>query len=112
MIFIALALVPKLAAVMLAIPGPVVAAYFIVLLAMLFVLGLRMVVKDGLDYRKSMIVGVSFWVGVGFQQQVIFVEHLGEWWWQPAWQRHDQRRLDCDAANGAAAVALCAPSNR
>ena len=78
--FIAMALVPKLAAVMLAIPGPVVAAYFIVLLAMLFVLGLRMVVKEGLDYRKSMIVGVSFWVGVGFQQQVIFADHLGEWW--------------------------------
>ena len=78
--FVAMALVPKLAAVILAIPGPVVAAYVTVLLSMLFVLGLKMVVKDGLDYRKSIIVGVSFWVGVGFQQQVIFADQLGEWW--------------------------------
>ena len=79
-VFVAMALVPKLAAVILAIPGPVVAAYITVLLAMLFVLGLRMVVKDGLDYRKSVIVGVSFWIGVGFQHEVIFAEQLGEWW--------------------------------
>ncbi len=79
-IFVVMALVPKLAAVMLAIPGPVVAAYLAVLLAMLFVLGLKMVVKEGLDYRKGMIVGLSFWIGVGFEQEVIFAEHLGEWW--------------------------------
>ena len=79
-LFVAIALLPKLAAVMLAIPGPVVAAYLLILLAILFVLGLKMVVKDGLDYRKGIIVGVSFWVGVGFQQEAIFADQLGEWW--------------------------------
>ena len=79
-VFLLTAFVPKLAALLLAIPGPVAAAYITVLLAMLFVLGLKMVVGDGLDYRKGVIVGVSFWIGVGFQHQVIFAEQLGEWW--------------------------------
>ena len=34
----------------------------------------------GLDYRKGIIVGVSFWVGSGFQHGVIFPELLGPWW--------------------------------
>ena len=79
-VFILTAFVPKLAALLLAIPGPVAAAYITVLLAMLFVLGLKMVVADGLDYRKGIVVGVSFWIGVGFQHQLIFAEQLGEWW--------------------------------
>ena len=79
-VFVLTAFVPKLAALLLAIPGPVAAAYITVLLAMLFVLGLKMVVADGLDYRKGIVVGVSFWIGVGFQHQVIFAEQLGEWW--------------------------------
>ena len=79
-VFVLVAFLPKVAALLLAVPGPVVAAYMTVLLAMLFVLGLKMVVQDGLDYRKGIIVGVSFWVGVGFQNQVVFAEHLSEWW--------------------------------
>ena len=79
-IFVAVAFIPKAAAVLLAIPGPVAAAYLTVLLAILFVLGMKMVIRDGVDYRTGVIVGVSFWVGVGFQQQVVFAEQLGEWW--------------------------------
>ena len=78
--FVVAAFLPKVAALLLAVPGPVVAAYITVLLSMLFVLGMKMVVQDGIDYRKGVIVGVSFWVGVGFQDQVIFADHLGEWW--------------------------------
>ena len=76
----AAAFLPKIAAALLAIPGPVAAAYITVLLALLFVLGMRMVVHDGVDYRKALIVGVSFWIGVGFQSQAIFADRLGEWW--------------------------------
>ena len=79
-VFVGVAFFPKMAAVLLAIPGPVVAAYVTVLLAMLFVLGMRMVVRDGADYRKGVIVGVSFWVGVGFQNGVIFADQLGGLW--------------------------------
>ena len=74
--FIVLAFVPKGLAVVLAIPGPVAAAYITVLLAMLFVVGMRIVVQDGVDYRKSLVVGVAFWIGVGFQNGLIFPEYV------------------------------------
>ena len=79
-VFVVMACIPKAAAVLLAIPGPVAAGYLAVLLSMLFVLGMKMVIRDGVDYRTGVIVGVSFWVGVGFQQQLVFADQLGEWW--------------------------------
>ena len=77
-IFLAMALLPKTLAAILAIPGPVVAAYATVLLSTLFVVGMRMVVQDGLDYRKGVVVGISFWIGVGFQNGVIYPEFFAE----------------------------------
>ena len=77
-VFVALAFFPKALAVVLAIPGPVVAAYLTILVAMLFLIGVKIVVQDGLDYRKGLIVGVAFWVGVGFQYDMIFPEHVSE----------------------------------
>ena len=79
-VFAAAAFLPKIAALLLAVPSPVAAAYITVLLSLLFVLGMRMVVQGGVDYRKATIAGVAFWIGVGFQNQVIFADHLGEWW--------------------------------
>lgn len=73
-IFIAAAFFPKLLAVILAIPSPVAGAYVSVLLAILFVVGMKVLLQDGIDYRNGMIAGVSFWVGVGFQNGVIFPE--------------------------------------
>ena len=75
-IFIILAVLPKALALILAIPGPVAAAYITVLLALLFVLGMKIVVDAGLDYRRGMIVGISFWAGVGFQNGLIFPEYV------------------------------------
>ena len=77
-VFIALAFLPKALAVVLAIPSPVAAAYVTVLLAMLFVLGMKIVVQDGIDYRQGLVAGVAFWVGVGFQNGVIFPEYFSE----------------------------------
>ena len=79
-VFVAAAFLPIVAALLLAIPSPVVAAYATVLLSLLFVLGMRVVVQGGVDYRKATIAGTAFWVGVGFQNQVIFADSLGEWW--------------------------------
>ena len=79
-LFLVFAFLPKITAVLLAIPGPVAGAYIMVLLSMLFVLGMKIVVQDGVDYKKGAIVGVSFWIGVGFQHQLIFADRLGEWW--------------------------------
>ncbi len=73
---IALAFLPKALAVILAIPGPVVAAFITVMMATIFVIGMRIIVQDGIDYRKGTITGVSFWVGVGFQNGVVFPEYI------------------------------------
>ena len=77
-IFLGLAFLPKALAAVLAIPGPVAAAYITVLLAMLFVTGMKMVVQDGVDYRKGLVVGISFWAGVGFQSGVVFPEYFSQ----------------------------------
>ena len=77
-VLIVLAFLPKALAVVLAIPGPVVAAYLAVFLAMLFVIGMNLVVQDGIDYRKGLVCGVAFWVGVGFQNGMIFPESVSE----------------------------------
>ena len=76
--FLVLAFFPKVAALIIAIPAPVAAAYILVLIALLFLQGMRIVIQDGLDYRKALIVGLAFWVGVGFQNQLVFPELLGD----------------------------------
>ena len=74
--FIVMALLPKFLALVLAIPDAVVAAYITVLISLLFVVGMRIVAEEASDYRKGLIAGVSFWVGVGFQNNLIFGEYL------------------------------------
>ena len=71
-IFIGMALLPKVLAIVLAIPGPVVAAYLLVLMATMFLVGIKMIIQGGLDQRNGLIVGVAFWLGAGFQYGAIF----------------------------------------
>ena len=79
-IFVVLAFLPKCVAAVVAIPGQVVAAYFIVLMAIFFVMGMRILFQDGLDYRKGVIVGLAFWIGSAFQLDWIFPEYFqGSW---------------------------------
>lgn len=73
-IFVFLAFFPKALAVVLAIPGPVVGGYLAVLMAMLFLVGIRVLLQDGLDYRKGLIAGIAFWIGLGFENDMIFPE--------------------------------------
>ena len=47
-----LALLPKFAAVLLAIPNPVIGGFIMVIIAVLFMLGARIVVQDGMDTAK------------------------------------------------------------
>ncbi len=77
-VFIVMAFLPKILAIVLAIPGPVIAAYFTVMLAALFLVGIKIVIQDGIDYRKGMVVGISFLVGVGFQSGMVFPEYTLE----------------------------------
>ena len=78
-IFVGLAFLPKALSLILAIPGPVVGAYVLVLIAILFVLGARIAGHGGIDYRKALVIGVSFWIGVGFENDLIFSDQLGGW---------------------------------
>ena len=79
-LFVLLALSPKVTALVIAIPNPVGAAYVTVLIGLLFVQGMKLIVEDGIDHRKAAVVGLSFWLGVGFQSQVIFPDLLGGTW--------------------------------
>lgn len=78
-LLVLLAFLPKLTGVLLAVPEPVVGAYIVVLLVMLFGHGLHLVVEDGLSFETVLIVGLSFWLGIGFQNRVIFYDALPGW---------------------------------
>ncbi len=71
-ILILAACMPKVLAVVIAIPSPVVAATIGVVMVLLFIGGVREVMQEGLNYSAGLIVGVSFWIGVGCQAQLIF----------------------------------------
>ena len=77
-IFLSLAFLPKALAVMLAIPGPVFAAFLFVMIGILFIIGVQMIVQDGIDYRKGLIVGVSFLFGVAFQSGIVYPEIISK----------------------------------
>ena len=79
-IFVLLALSPKVTALVIAIPNPVAAAYVTLLIGLLFVQGMKLIVEDGIDHRKATVVGLAFWLGVGFQNQVIFPDLIGGTW--------------------------------
>ena len=75
-LMVALAFLPKALAAVLAVPGPVYAAFLFVLLALIFVRGMSEVVQGGIDHRKGLIAGLGFWFGAGCQYGMIFPEYL------------------------------------
>ena len=72
--FVAFAFLPKPFAAVLAIPDPVFAGYLVILLAMLFAIGMKIVLQGGLGYREGLVVGIAFLTGTGFQYGLIFPE--------------------------------------
>lgn len=74
--FAVVAFFPKFAAIFMAIPGPVAAAFLLLVIGMLLAVGIRVAVRDGLDYRKAVILGVSLGIGIGFQYDLIYPELL------------------------------------
>lgn len=76
--FVALVFLPKAFAAVLAIPDAVFAAYFMVLLAMLFIVGLKIVIQDGLDKNKGFIVGAAFLVGFSLQYELVYPDFFSE----------------------------------
>ncbi len=79
-LFIVCAFLPKLVALVVALPGPVAGAYLAIIVALIFVFGVKILTNDGLDYRKSLIVGFAFWVGLAFQFDMIYPDLIEGFW--------------------------------
>ncbi len=77
---IVLALFPKLPAVLLTIPTPVMGAYLLLAIGLLFMEGVRTLVQAGLDYHKVIVVGTSFSLGAGIEQQTFFADLFNSPW--------------------------------
>ena len=76
---IALACLPKLVAVILAIPDAVVAASIAVVMCMLFVVGMREVVSGTRTVpRNGLIAGISVWTGIAVEFDLVFADQLAE----------------------------------
>ena len=78
--FCVLAFLPKLMAVLIAIPSPVAAAYLAVLFGPILVQGMQLALQSGNDSRKTLIISMAVWVGIGFQSQAIFSDYLSGMW--------------------------------
>ncbi len=76
----ALAFLPKLTAVLLAVPSPVMGAFLLIIMGLLFVEGIRTVSQEGLDPQKGLVVGVALALGVGLGSGSVFESVLGETW--------------------------------
>ncbi|MYE35298.1 MAG: hypothetical protein F4X23_10635 [Gemmatimonadales bacterium] len=78
-VFVVLAFLPKALALILAVPPAVVAASIAVVMATLFTVGMREVVRSmGTNPRNGLIAGVSFWTGVAFEFDMIFPAWFAE----------------------------------
>ena len=79
-ILVVLAFLPKVTSVLIAVPSPVMGAYLLFLMGLLFVEGMRTVVRDGLDQRKTLVVALSFAIGVGVEYTGVFTQIFGGTW--------------------------------
>ena len=79
-ILFALAFLPKLTAMLLAVPGPVMGAILLIIMGLLFVEGIRTVAQDGLDPAKGLVVGVALALGVALDDGSVFSGVLGDTW--------------------------------
>jgi len=74
------ALLPKIVAMLLTIPRPVSGALLLVIMGLLFVEGMRTVLRDGLNRQRAAIVGTSLSIAVGLQSQNVLADVIGGTW--------------------------------
>ena len=77
---IALAFSPKLTALLLSIPGPVMGAYLLFLMGAYMVEGIRTVTREGLDQGRGMILGLALATGIGLETSGILNGLPGARW--------------------------------
>jgi NCS2 family nucleobase:cation symporter-2/xanthine permease XanP len=75
-ILMVLAFCPKVSALIVSIPGPVLGASLVFLMGMLFATGVQLAVSAGVNYQIGVVVGVSFCVGLMMQSGQFFPDIL------------------------------------
>ncbi len=75
---LALAFFSKLAALLLTIPGPVLGAYLMLAMGMLFVSGLQTILRDGLDPRRVLVVALASALGLGLHGHPVIRDLFGD----------------------------------
>ena len=75
---IVFAFLPKVTATIAAVPTAVAAASIIVVMVLLFVVGMREVVKNARGVRDGLIAGVAFWTGTAFEFDLVYPEYFAE----------------------------------
>ena len=79
-ILLGLAFLPKATGILLTIPTPVMGAFLLMIMGLLFVEGMRTIFQDGIDQRKAIVVAVATAIGVSLENQNIFADLLGGTW--------------------------------
>ena len=77
LVMVVLALFSKLAAVLLTIPGPVLGAYLMLAMGMLFVSGWQTILRDGLGPRRVLVVALASALGLGLHNHSIMRDLFG-----------------------------------
>ena len=75
---VSLALFSKFTAVLLTIPGPVLGAYLMLAMGMLFVSGCQTVLREGLDPRRMMVVALASALGLGLHRHPLTRDLFGD----------------------------------
>ena len=75
---VVLAFFSKLAALLLTIPGPVLGAYLMLAMGMLFVSGWQTILRDGLDPRRVLVVALASALGLGLHDHSIMGDLFGD----------------------------------
>ena len=77
-VIVALALFSKFAALLLTIPGPVLGAYLMLAMGMLFVSGWQTILRDGLDARRVLVVALASALGLGLHGHPVTKDIFGD----------------------------------
>ena len=77
---VALAFSPKITAVLLTIPGPVMGAYLLFLMGTYIVEGIQTVWQEGLDRGRGLVLGLSLSIGIGLETSAILDGLPGSQW--------------------------------
>ncbi len=75
---VVLAFLPKAVAAITAVPPAVAAASIIVVMAMLFIIGVRETGRNATNMRDGLIAGTSFWTGAAFQFDMVYPEFFSQ----------------------------------